>query len=204
MILPGVFINNADKPYEVETNYYLKFYTKSALVSLKMIGNPNTEVISLFDSKAQYYHYYTDHLLYAIGQIAERFRIDGRQTQENKKYYNRRECNRKNYKFDEQSYPLLSNKIFRNTIEHIDEYDINTIIDHKFVGGFNYIDEDTPEDLVDALKTNQDNHIYTLNILKKELNIIRNGKSLILNFDLLLVELNSLMKNVKIISGFLG
>ena len=126
---------------------------------------------ALYGSEAQYYHYYSDHLLYSLGQIAERFRLSKNPSAKEKEYYERRKINRQNYQFTDTDFPILSNKDFRNTIEHIDEHNITVINAHNGVGGFNYINDDTSEELVNTLLSHKHNHIYTLDLRKKVLYI---------------------------------
>ena len=177
MPIPHKYITNDDEAYELEANYYLHFQLVSASISLDHIYYCKYTDKDLFESKEQYYHYYTDHLLYSLGQIAERFRENNNPNTSND-YFVRRSANRNNYRFDNLSYPILSNKVFRNTIEHIDEHNIEVIKKHKGVGGFNIIDDSTPESLVNTLRNKRDIHTYTLDLLLKQLYIERDETSL--------------------------
>ena len=203
LIADGLYMRCDDRANEVETNHYLKFYIKSALISLRMLTNYNSMDDSVFESKAQYYHFYTDHLLYSIGQISERFRLKAKPLENEKEYYERRKINRNNYKFSDEEYPILSNKLFRNTVEHIDEYNINVIENNIGVGGFNYIDESIHEELVNILLSERKNHIYTLNLLKMELYITRDKKELTLDLMALKNEIDNLMEKVDSFASFL-
>ena len=151
--------------------------------------------------KAQYYHYYTDHLLYSLGQIAERFRGSNNPNSSND-YFVRRSANRNNYGFDKNNYPILSNKAFRNTIEHIDEHNIEVIKKHDVVGGFNTIDEETPQELKDTLRNKRDTQTYTLDLLLKQLYIERNETPLTMRLDDLKKEILDLKKKVDDFWGF--
>ena len=182
MPIPHKYINTPDDAYEAETSYYLHFQLVSALISLDHIYNCKYSDSDLFESKAQYYHYYTDHLLYSLGQIAERFRESNNPNSTND-YFVRRSANRINYGFDKNNYPILSNKAFRNTIEHIDEHNIEVIKKHDAVGGFNTIDENTPEERKDTLRNKRNNHTYTLDLLLKRLYIEREDTPLTMNLD---------------------
>lgn len=132
-----------------------------------MLSNYSQKDDIVYENKAQYYHYYSDHLLYSPGQITERFRLKDNPSKKEKEYYERRKINRDNYQFTDKDFPILSNKDFRNTIEHIDEHNIKVINDHNGAGGFNYIDDETSEKLVDELLSQRHNHIYTLDLRKK-------------------------------------
>lgn len=201
MPIPLKYINTPDDAYEAETSYYLHFQLVSALISLDHIYNCKYSDSDLFESKAQYYHYYTDHLLYSLGQIAERFResLDPNKTND---YFVRRAENRNNYGFDKNNYPILSNKAFRNTIEHIDEHNIEVIKKHDAVGGFNTIDENTSKELTNTLRNKRDTHTYTLDLLLKQLYIERNETPLTMQLDDLKQELLDLKKKVDDFWGF--
>ena len=204
MIIPGVaYYDCGDQAYEAETTYYLDFQIKSALFSLHKLEDHKTIDDSGFGTIAQYYHYYTDHLLFSLGQISERFRIASNVPDNEKEYYERRKTNRLNYQFDEKNFPLLSNKNFRNTVEHIDEHNIDVINNCKAVGGFNYIDESTPQELANKLLMKRQNHIYTVDLSGMKLYITRKGNELTLDLKQLKNELNQLMNNVKDFSHYI-
>lgn len=208
----GAYFLDDDRPYEFETNYYLHFQIVSALMSTNFLTDPQNEMLAVFENKAQYYHYYLDHLLYSMGQISERFRTVSKPKSDKIDFNERREKNRKHYDFNESIYPILSNKDYRNTIEHIDEYNINTIITQKGVGGFNYIDMETPEALRQTLLSNRHNHIYTLDLLSGNVYITRNkaeiktGNDSELSFSIneLRIELAHLFGKVKWIDEMLS
>ncbi len=203
LIAPGVYANCGDIANEAETTYYLRFHIKSALISLDMISTYNQEKDKVFENKSQYLHYYTDHLLYSLGQIAERFRVKDKPSAKEADYYERRKLNRKNFQFTDNDFPLLSNKDFRNTIEHIDEHNIDVINNHNGVGGFNYIDDDIHDELANTLLSTRQNHIYTLDLSKNLLYITRQGNELVLDFALLTDELNRLMMNVNSFASYI-
>ena len=193
LIAPGVYARCDDIANEAETTYYLRFHIKSALISLHMISNYSSENDSV----------YSDHLLYSLGQIAERFRLSQKPSAKEKEYYERRKINRKNYQFTDTDFPILSNKDFRNTIEHIDEHNITVINAHNGVGGFNYIDDDTSEELINILLSQKHNHIYTLDMRKKVLYITRHENELELNLTELTDELNLLMERVNSFASYI-
>lgn len=202
MPIPHKYIANADEACEAEASYYLHFQLISALVSLDHINNCKYSDDSSFESKAQYYHYYVDHLLYSLGQISERFRMKINPSNKEKNFYARRSANRVNYGFDEVNFPILSNKNFRNTIEHIDEHNLNVINTYNGVGGFNYIDEDTNSELKEALLKKRNIHTYTLDLLSKQIYIGRNDTPLTLKLDDLNHELIELKNRVDDFWGF--
>lgn len=194
LICNGVYVDTDDKAFEAETSYYLQFQINSSLVSIDYIVNCRYNN-SGFNSKAEYYHYYLDHLLYSMGQISVRFKpVDKKINAEEINERVRTNC--KNYQFDENKYPILSNKQFRNTVEHIDEYNIKTILKYKGVGGFNYIDNETDKKLIEILRKDKTSHIYTLDLLGDEVYIQKGDKSLSFNINSLKRELEELKVSV--------
>lgn len=201
LLTNGVYIGCDDRGYEVETSYYLNFQIISALASLAKIDSFNDNYG--WENPCQYYHYYTDHLLFSIGQIANRFQVNKRDSEKEKE---RKNLNRGNYQFSEDRYPLLSDKKARNVVEHIDEYNLKIIENNRGVGGFNLIDASTDTALVDTLRTNRHTHPYTLDLLSHELFIRRNNEDLTISLEKLKSELLSLKESVKMfieISSFI-
>lgn len=199
MLAPGVYSDDEDKSYEVESGYYLAFQITSALFSLENILNRTVQNYGLLKNKYQYYHYYCDHLIFSIGQIANRFDVKDDDT---RLILERKNANIRNFDFSKDKYPILSNKQIRNTIEHIDEHNQRIIKKYRGVGGFNLIDVDTDPEIVTELTTNRREHPYTLDLTKKELLIMRNDKELKLSFDALYRELIDLQKSVKSLLEF--
>ena len=140
----GIYIDTSvkEKSYEIETSYYLEFQIKSALISIDKLRcfSENS-----FDNKYQYYHFYTDHLLYSLGQIANRFIVNDK---DKGVVLERKKANCRDFEFNAEKYPNLSDKTGRNTIEHIDEHNQKIIEKRKGVGGFNLIDNETETDLI--------------------------------------------------------
>jgi len=194
LALKGVYFSTdgEEKAYEVESSYYLNYHLISAIFSLEKIRV--FEKSSLL-SKQQYYHYYTDHLMFSWGQIASRFLAkdyDERCLAEAKR------SNRQNYLFSKDTFPLLSNKRARNILEHLDEYNVFTISELKGVGGFNLIDEETGEDLIHELSSRRTTHPYTLNLRQREIWLYdqRASKKININIEQLEAEIHLLQKNV--------
>ena len=146
LMTSGVYIGSDDRGYEAETSYYLNFQIISALASLAKIDSFNDSYG--WENPCQYYHYYTDHLLFSIGQITNRFQVNNRDSEKEKE---RKTLNRGNYQFSEDRFPLLSDKKARNVVEHIDEYNLNIIESNRGVGGFNLIDASTESTRVQTL-----------------------------------------------------
>lgn len=188
----GIYLVDNNTPYDYEAQYYLEFHITSALQSLAFIESlPET---TIWKNKYYYYHYYTDHLLFSVGQIANRFIISPK---DKGIKHDRKLANQNNFQFSETNYPILSNKGARNAIEHIDERDIQTINENQGVGGFCLIDTDTDSELINQLLTKKATQPYTLDLINKEL-LIRNKKDdLVISLDALKSELTALLQSVK-------
>ncbi len=180
-----------ETPYEAEAAYYLDFQIKSALASLDYLLSYHGDFA--WENRYQYYHYYCDHLLFSMGQIANRFTPSGGDNEEKKRH---KERNRESFQFSQEQFPILSNKRARNTIEHIDERNILVIQKHNGVGGFNMIDDDVDEELATFLLNNKETHIYTLDLESGQLLIRDKDEDLVVNFEKLRAELLSLQENV--------
>ena len=193
LLSEGVYIDDgSSKPFEFESAYYLNFQIQSALASLHHLANYDDSFE--WENRCQYYHFYTDHLLYSWGQITSRF-ISVKKA--NALYCERKECNKNNYRFTESDYPLLSSKRARNVIEHIDEYNADIIKEKQGVGGFNLIDAATGESLKKRLCETRDQHPYTLDLLTNELYIRYKDEDLTISLEKLKDELLSLLSRVR-------
>lgn len=133
------------------------------------------EIDTDFDSKYQYYHFYADHLLYSLGQIGNRFIATDKDRGLN---LERKNANCINFEFTQEKYPILSDKSGRNTIEHIDEHNQSIIKNEKGVGGFNLIDFDTDNSLIDVFTTRRKTHPYTLDLINQKIMIMRKGNEI--------------------------
>ena len=151
--------------YQFESAYYIKYNSKKALYALSKISNGDD--IKNVEEKCFYYHLYLDLLFQAVGMIINRFKVGNKignracQVQNNCQQYN----------FNETEYPLLSDKSFRNFIEHIDERDEFLIDNNIYYGTFNLIypqmDSKIKEGLLDLNKEqnnllNIENMTYTI------------------------------------------
>lgn len=199
LISKGVYVFDDDREFERESAYYLSFQIVSALISLDYLNNYRDDLV--WKSKYTYYHYYTDHLLFSVGMITNRFVITDKDKGLN---LARKEANRQNYKFTEDKYPILSDKRARNVIEHIDEYNQRIIKQKNGVGGFNVIDENASPELLNALHNRKDVHPYTIDLINQELLIRRNTTDLVIKLDSLKDELKSLHENVRSFADFLA
>lgn len=172
LMTKGVYLDNmAERPYEVETTYQLKYYISSAFISIKQILQPNDENIKVFDNKIQYYHYYADSLFYFLGLINDRFVCKDDKRKDNKlmkKKRERIELNRNNYHFSEQEYVVLSNKTPRNIIEHLDERNVKTVMESSGVGGFNVFFKDSDSEMINVIKSNRQFYPYNLDLVNKK------------------------------------
>ncbi|MDD6672712.1 MAG: hypothetical protein PUE46_01810 [Eubacteriales bacterium] len=199
MIAQGVYSDTEDKPYEFESGYYVDFQITSALFSLESVMNSNIKNYGILKSKYQYYHYYYDHLIFSIGQIANRFDIKDKDEGIVRERKNANICN---FAFSKEKYPILSDKRVRNTIEHIDEYNLKIIKKYRGVGGFNLIDSETDKEVVKSLTLHRQSHPYTIDLINKQLLIMRNDIELNLNLEELQNELLSLQKETKSLLNF--
>ena len=169
LLAKGVFIHNIqDYPYEAEATYHLKYFISSALITLDLILNPDCQLIGRFDNSARYYRYHLDHLFYFLGQINDRliYKPGYNSTFIKKQEYVN--LNRNNYHFSEQEFPIISNKIPRNLIEHLDERNLTTLSQKRGVGGFNVIHPDSAPDMVASIKSNRNLYPYNLDLIEKK------------------------------------
>lgn len=197
MPLDGIwYAKGDDTPFETESCYYLNFQVVSALASIEYIMTNSPHLLSVFENKLQYYHYHTDHLLYSIGQSSARFLISKKK--DKGIALERKRINVKNFQFSSDVFPILSDRKCRNTIEHIDGHNQKIIKLRKGVGGFNVIAEDTSPELIEVLRTQRTTHPYTLDLLNREILIVRSGEELLsINLDSLNEELLRLLSNIK-------
>lgn len=186
----GAWIEYKDEfYYDFETTYYLKYNIEKAKMALNKLYKEESEATQ-YSNRCVYYHIYIDLLMQAMGQIANRFLHLNKEKEEEQRIRNK---NQKEYQFNNENYPLLSNKIFRNFVEHIDEKNLIFIRENGGVGGFNVIFEETTEEEEKGfLNIKRQNN--TLN-LKKHCYFIydnREQKMISLNLDELYLELNQL------------
>ncbi len=198
LLFNGAYAECDDKSYEAEATYYLSFQILSALFSINQLLSETDNFA--WDNRCQYYHYYSDHLLYSVGQIANRFIISNK---DKGLILKRKEMNRNNYRFSDKAYPIISDKRARNMIEHIDEHNQTIISTQKGVGGFNLIDNTVDCELIDVLRKKRDLHPYTLDLLEEKILIRRKTENIDIEIDELKKELIELQKNVKSFEGYL-
>ena len=77
--------------------------------------------------------------------------------------------NRRNYQFLEHDFDILSNKMPRNIIEHLDERNVKTMMESRGVGGFNVIFSDSDSDMVDAVTSHREFYPYNLDLVNKKM-----------------------------------
>ena len=117
--------------------------------------------------------------------------------------------NKNNYQFTEQEFSILSNKIPRNIIEHLDERNVKTMMESKGVGGFNVIFEDSESDMVAAITSHREFYPYTLDLVNKRM-LFYNTQAKpddVKEFDIdilgLQEELNKLKQNINSFAEFI-
>lgn len=192
LLAEGVYVESTDTAYETECTYYLNFHIVSAIASIEKLREYCPAPV--WENRCQYFHYYTDHLLFSLGQIANRLVIT-----DNDKGLSleRKKCNRGNYLFSEEHYPILSDKRARNMMEHIDERNQKIIKDQSGVGGFNVIEADTPPELAERLRTRTDLQPYTLDWVNFGLIVRDKSDDIFIDLDQLMEELSALRKSVQ-------
>lgn len=209
-IYNGCFFETTDYPYEKAATYQLNSYVTLALVDIHKIENESTSDLKLYDNKIQYYRHYLDNVFYCLGQIHSRFATTEKGNHDivaAKK--NLIKLNRTNYDFSEDNFPILSNKMPRNIIEHVDERNLLTIKESNGVGGFNVIFEDSDQELISDLLDNRQFYPYILDLRNKSVYFYNiqsnadNNKEFQINLLKLKEELLKLKKNIKKIDNYL-
>lgn len=187
------FEQYGERGYEAESLYYLNYYIISALICISKIDN--CELIDGFENEIQYYHFYTDHLLFSIGQISSRFIIN--EKTDSKLLKERKTINRQNFMFLEKDFPIISDRKPRNVVEHIGEKNIK-IIEKKYgVAGFNVINSTISEELANALRKHTFIYNYTLDLICREIIIVEKDEIIKTDIDELKAELLKLQDNIK-------
>ena len=172
LVTKGFYIDSGEeRPYEVETTYQLKYYISSALISIDYILEPVEEIMGRFENKVQYYRYYVDNLFFFLGLINDRFfcKPNNRDTDLQERKEERIALNRRNYQFIEHDFDILSNKMPRNIIEHLDKRNVKTMMESRRVGGFNVIFSDSDSDMVDAVTSHREFYPYNLDLVNKKM-----------------------------------
>ena len=152
LVTKGFYIDSGEeRPYEVETTYQLKYYISSALISIDYILEPVEEIMGRFEN--------------------DRFfcKPNNRDTDLQERKEERIALNRRNYQFIEHDFDILSNKMPRNIIEHLDERNVKTMMESRGVGGFNVIFSDSDSDMVDAVTSHREFYPYNLDLVNKKM-----------------------------------
>ncbi|SKA68937.1 hypothetical protein SAMN02745111_01690 [Eubacterium uniforme] len=195
-LMPGIYCNGNEQ-YDFELLYYMKYYLNSIEVALFYMFDikimKETMNLGIFENDAAYYHFYTDHLLYCMGQIAMRF-VEGNEKQNEVK--RRIEINKRALGVNEDKYPILCDKRYRNSIEHIFNRNIDIIVENGQVGGFNFINNQTEYDIRKNLYEEKNKYVCILDITNKMIQLNNKGNWLELDIDKLQKEVKELKKNV--------
>lgn len=202
LVARGFYIDSGEeRPYEVETTYQLKYYVSSALISIDYILSPVEEMMGRFKNKVEYYRYYIDGLFNFLGLINDRFfcKPSSRDSDLQEKKKERVVLNKNNYQFTEQEFSILSNKIPRNIIEHLDERNVKTMMESKDVGGFNVIFEDSDADMVAAIASHREFYPYTLDLVNKRMLFYdtQAKPTDVKEFDIDILELQKELRNLQ-------
>ena len=202
LVTRGFYIDNGEeRPYEVETTYQLGYYISSALISIDNILSPIEELVTRYENKIEYYRYYIDGLFNFLGLINDRFfcKPSNRDSDLQEKKKERVALNKNNYELTEQEFSILSNKIPRNIIEHLDERNVKTVLESKGVGGFNVIFEDSDPDMVAAITSHREFYPYTLDLVNKSM-LFYNTQAkpnAVKEFDIDILELQGELQKLK-------
>ena len=153
--------------YHLDNIYYIRYYSKKALFALDKIFD-NVDISNL-EEAAFYYHVFIDMLFDAVGLLNDRF-IE-------KKYYSIEmkynvDKNKKEYNFNNDNYPLLNDKSFRNFIEHIHQRNDELIKNNIYYGTFNFVHPNMEKELMDNLLDSQKPQNNYLNLIDESYNII--------------------------------
>lgn len=201
MLCKGVYADTGEKAFEAETCYYLLFHIHSVRVCIAHLRTERKCVdFSEWKNECGYYHFYCDHLLFSLGQISNRLVITDK-TKE--RFRERIRENRKNFDFDDALYPIISEKNTRNTVEHIDEYDVDVVLQAGGVGGFNVIFDDLEDSIKDRIRTSKDEHPYYFDTIEQEIVIYRSGKKLTIKLEELSDEVSRLNETISDLQSFI-
>ena len=201
LIARGVYADTGEKAFEAETCYYLLFHIHSIHFCIDQLGQKRESIdLSEWRNECEFYHFYCDHLLFSLGQISNRLVIT-RRTKE--KYKERIEENRKNFNFEDALFPIISEKNIRNTIEHIDEYDVDIVSEMGGVGGFNVIFDDLNEIIKDRIINSKDAHPYCYDTVEQKIVVHRSGTRLVISIEELCNELSILEEAVNYLQSFI-
>lgn len=123
---------NNEGLYKQESAYYLKYNSSKGIYAIEKISK---DFKGNAQEKCFYYHMYLDLLFQSVGMIINRFKPH----KKSGNLFEQAKNNCLEYEFDNNNYPLLNNKSFRNFIEHIDERDEKLIDSGIYNGTFNLI-----------------------------------------------------------------
>ena len=171
--------------YHFDDTYYIRYYSKKALFALEKIYEDIN--LSNLEEASFYYHIYVDLLFDAVGLINDRFVFKNRNySEELEKNINR---NIIEYDFTSDNYPLLSDKGFRNFIEHINERSELLIKNKKYYGTFNFVHESMKKELCEELLSEDKPQNNILNLINKTYNIIDENEGVLIKKSISLEEL---------------
>lgn len=182
-----------DKLSGLESAYYLDFQLQSVLNCLHYLCTKG--IGGEWGNKCEYYHFYTDHLLFSMGQISNRFIINDKTDNASMKAL--KQTNQKNYVFSSVQYPILADKRARNAIEHIDERNHKIIMEKKGVGGFCVIDDETDTELANKLRNKKETQPYILDLVNNELLIRYSNEDLVISLGEIKKEILALRTSVR-------
>ncbi len=186
--------------YEWENAYYIGYNIEKAQFAIKNIFIQNID-FTKFSNPCTYYHIQIDILMEALGQITSRFIPNNRNL---KKYEEIKNINRSSYDFTSEEYPILYNRRIRNYVTHINEKNIDSIIQHKGLSGFNIIAPHINPEYDEKFLSQKCSH-NTLNLLDSTYYVynITEEKYESINLKDLKIELNKLSERNSIILDYI-
>ncbi len=188
------------KIYEWENAYYLGYNIEKAQFAISNILTQNVD-FTKYSNPCTYYHIQVDILIEALGQISSRFIPNDRNLQ---KYEEIKTNNRTSYDFTSEEYPILYNRKIRNYVTHINERNIDSIIQHKGLSGFNIVAPHINPEYDKKYLSPKCSH-NTLNLLDNTYYVynITEEKYESINLKDLGIELNKLSERNSIILDFI-
>lgn len=187
--------------YKFETTFYIKYNSSKALFAISKLFGPFKGNLQ---DRCFFYHIYLDLLFESVGQLINRFNpVKKPNSNIWKNIENQAEKTKKEYGYDKRSYQLLTDKDFRNFIEHIDEKDEVLVNDNLYFGTFNLIYPHMNKKIKENLLNPKKPQNNLLNLIDKTYTIYfvnnKNNKKEIKTIDL--KELKKEIEEINVISN---
>ena len=215
-IVQGVTLRSpaSDNMYDFNEMHFIRYYINAALYAIEELHKHSKN--KSFLSEIEYCHFYIDCILNYIGNISNRFDLSEESTNDdisctndiNNSIKDRRKINTKILEFNEQDYPILSNKCPRNFNVHADEKNFNAIGEYGSISFFNVIFNDNDKGIIETLN-NEKKYFFCILDLRDHI-IHINGyckgdkKAQKINIDKLKDELKRLKNQINDCKSFRG